>query len=107
MNDAIALLAISQLVCLGALGYLYMELSRMRRARPRREVRAERPAPAAARQAAQQAYAAQGGGPFARDAGNIAQRMNDLGVDVSTLARRMGKSEEEVRLLLRRQGVVR
>jgi hypothetical protein len=39
------------------------------------------------------------------EAGNIAQRVSEYGVDVSELARRMRKSEEEVRLLLRRQGI--
>ena len=109
MNDAIALLAISQMVCLGAMGYLYMEVQKLRRngGRVRREVRQARPT-AATRQAARGAYNVnQGQAPFAREAGAIAQKMSDLGVDVTALARRMGKSEEEVRLLLRRQGVVR
>ena len=37
MNDAIALLAISQLVCLGALFYLYTQLQEMKRSRPARK----------------------------------------------------------------------
>ncbi|MGE5596188.1 MAG: hypothetical protein ACM3S1_09160 [Hyphomicrobiales bacterium] len=108
MNDAIALLAGSQLVCLGALGYLYMEIQRLRKdARPRRAPVHPR---AAVQQAARQAYATstrQAGSAFGRDAASIAARMNDLGVDIPALARRMNRSEEEVRLLLRRQGVVR
>jgi hypothetical protein len=39
------------------------------------------------------------------EAGTIAQRVSEFGVDVPELARRMRKSEEEVRLLLRRQGI--
>jgi hypothetical protein len=33
----------------------------------------------------------------------IAARMAELGVDIATMARRMNKSEEEVKLMLRRQ----
>ena len=36
MNDAIALLAISQLVCLAAMVYLYTQLQALRRDRPAR-----------------------------------------------------------------------
>lgn len=109
MNDAIALLAVSQLVCLGALGYLYMEIQRLRKEpRPRKAARPLQPREAV-KQAARQAYAASpraASSAFGRDAGSIAARMNELGVDVPSLARRMNRSEEEVRLLLRRQGVL-
>lgn len=110
MNDAIALLAVSQLGCLGAIGYLYMELQRLRRAGAGRSRRREEPISprAAVQQAARQAYAA---GPraataaFGNDRATLAQRVDELGLDVPALARRMNRSEEEVRLLLRRQGV--
>lgn len=123
MNDAIALLSISQLICIAGIAYLYMQLQAVRRDLPRRRPAAARPVhaqaspePAAAGQArsraAQQAYGAArpaqpGLGPslLARDAAAIAARMGELGVDVPALARRMGKSEEEVRLLLRRKGI--
>ena len=36
------------------------------------------------------------------DSADIAARMSELGMDIPALARRMQKSEEEVRLLLRR-----
>jgi hypothetical protein len=109
MNDAIALLAVSQLVCLGAIGYLYMEVQKLRR-QPRRSAapRPQHPREAV-KQAARQAYAASpraASSAFGRDAGSIAARMNELGIDVPALARRMNRSEEEVRLLLRRQGVL-
>jgi len=112
MNDAIALLAISQLGCLGAIGYLYMELQRLRREpRTRDQRRKEAVSPrAAVQQAARQAYAAAPRGansPFARDGASLAARIDELGLDVPALARRMNRSEEEVRLLLRRQGVAR
>ncbi|WP_322795470.1 hypothetical protein [Tepidiforma sp.] len=106
MTDVIALLAISQLVSLGALFYLSLQVQQLRRAvrLPRRASvvheppAAEAPARAAAGRAARNAYAAtprpaleqlRAGGP----------------VDIAELARRMQRSEEEVRLLLRRQGI--
>jgi len=123
MNDAIALLAISQMVCLGAMLYLYSQMQSLRKQAPVRRVKSARVAPiphsvqVAARtttvRAAQQAYGGTGGaasrrGPvqaFAGDAAAIAARMTDLGMDVPSLARRMQRSEEEVRLLLRRKGL--
>lgn len=119
MNDAIALLAISQLVCIGGLAYLYMQLQSLRSQgrRPRRtgaarirhvDQSAALPSLSAA-QAARQAYAAQSPGraPGRTDAAAIAARMSELGIDIPALARRMRKSEEGVRLLLRRQGAAR
>ena len=121
MNDAIALLAISQLVCLGAIFYLYTQLQSLRNggaARPKRQpVRVHQmTAPtelgsATAARAARQAYGAPTTTPnparaaLRAEAGTIARRVSDYGVDVTELARRMRKSEEEVRLLLRRQGI--
>jgi hypothetical protein len=114
MNDAIALLAISQLVCLGAIFYLYTQLNALKRAsivrrrQPSARIHhmpaATENAPAAFARAAHAAYA---GGPPARPAaaGSLAGRFAGTGVDVAALARRMRKSEEEVRLLLRRQGI--
>lgn len=121
MNDAIALLAISQLVCLGAIFYLYTQVQSLRSgaaARPKRQsarihqmaAPTELPTATAAR-AARQAYGAASPAPNAAraalraEAGTIAQRVSEYGVDVTELARRMRKSEEEVRLLLRRQGI--
>lgn len=109
MTDAIVLLAISQLVCLGAIAYLYMEIQRVRR-EPQPRVRRAGPPRNAARQAAAQAYSGSSrsaAAAFGHDPAAIAARMDGLGVDVSALARRMNRSEEEVRLLLRRQGVAR
>lgn len=110
MNDAIALLAISQLVCIGAILYLYIQLQSVRQPGPARRrpasprVRhiappADAPSPAAAR-AAHHAYAAST--PQSPPAAALA---TPPGISVTDLARRMRKSEEEVRLLLRRQGI--
>ncbi len=96
MTDAIALLAVSQLICLGALTYLYAEVQRLRRAvrssaapaaTPVRQLPAPRPAQSGTRAAA--------------------TPVRQVPVDVSALARRLNRSEDEVRLMLRRQGVVR
>lgn len=106
MTDVIALLAISQLVTLGALFYLYLQVQQLRAGtRPvrRREPADEAPAPgipvrgAAARRAAAAAYTAAPRVP--------ADALRQGRVDVAELARRMHRSEEEVRLLLRRQGI--
>lgn len=123
MNDAIALLAISQLVCLGAIFYLYTQVQSLRsgsttqrRRQPARVHQMTEPtelAGAATARAARQAYGAAAPVPannparamLRAESGNIAQRVSEYGVDVSELARRMRKSEEEVRLLLRRQGI--
>jgi len=124
VNDAIALLAISQMVCLGAMLYLFSQMQSLRKQAPVRRVKSARVASmphsvqVAARtttmRAAQQAYgsaAPSGSAPrapvraFAGDAAAIAARMTDLGMDVPSLARRMQRSEEEVRLLLRRKGL--
>lgn len=117
MNDAIALLAISQLVCLGALFYLYTQLQELKKAAPARRKPSTRvhrmPAAAevaqghhAAGRAAQAAYT----GPVAKaqparaELAALVARANGA-IDVAALARRMRKSEEEVRILLRRQGI--
>jgi hypothetical protein len=118
MNDAIALLAISQLVCLSAMIYLYSQVQLLksrpaRRAASSRVRPMSRPVDLAARktatQAARQAYGAPMRPASVRrpDTAAIAARMSELGVDVPALARRMQKSEEEVRLLLRRGAVGR
>ena len=118
MNDAIALLAISQLVCLGALFYLYTQLQELKKAAPaaRRKpsTRVHRMPGAAdisqgqhaAGRAAHTAYT----GPVAKsqparaELASLVARANGA-IDVAALARRMRKSEEEVRILLRRQGI--
>lgn len=116
MNDAIALLAISQLVCLGALFYLYTQLQEMKKSQPARRQPSTRvhrmPGPAdlsrqATGRAARAAYAAPASQPSKQplDLASLALRANSEGVDIAELARRMRKSEEEVRLLLRRQGI--
>lgn len=120
MNDAIALLAISQLVCLGALFYLYTQLQEVRKgkvpARKQPSARVHRmPGPASVNQhsqgrAAKAAYAeavtvapAQAT-PVRGEIASLVARANGV-VDIPSLARRMRKSEEEIRLLLRRQGI--
>jgi hypothetical protein len=115
MTDAIALLAISQLVCLGAMFYLYTQLQAVKSANPIRKrapsARVRRtvaPSGAGSPAVARAAYAAYGQHAPARAhdaAATLAARIGESGVDVAALARRMRKSEEEVRLLLRRQGI--
>lgn len=118
MNDAIALLAISQLVCLAALIYLYMQVQALRSRNSARRASSGRARPVArgfdapgaqsATQAARNAYGStvRPHAPARRaETAAIAARMSELGVDIPALARRMHKSEEEVRLLLRRGAV--
>lgn len=129
MNDAIALLAMSQLVCLGAIFYLYTQVQTLRRMAPVRRAHSNRvhtlpdATEVAAREtanvAARQAYSTRPAAdrvapprqsqarkaPAAADASTLAARVNELGLDIPALANRMHKSEEEVRLLLRRQGI--
>ena len=126
MNDAIALLAISQLICLGGIVYLYGQVQSLRRIAPVRRTRSNRvhplpePTQVAAREAAnvaaRHAYgarrepavrpeAAPKSRAFGAPSPTLAVRVNEAGVDVTAIARRMQKSEEEVRLLLRRQGI--
>ena len=107
MTDAIALLALSQLVCLGGLAYLYLQLSRVRREHPSPRRASDRVRhleldysdyePAAVYEEAQPVFPAP----------NIASRMNELGVDIPALARRMRRTEDEVRALLHTQGFQR
>lgn len=115
MNDAIALLAISQLVCLGAIFYLYTQLhalksaTRVRRRQPSARMHhmpvPQEPMHAASARAARAAYSAAPAPHPAAPGASLAARVAGNGVDVAALARRMRKSEEEVRLLLRRQGI--
>ncbi|MEO8538502.1 MAG: hypothetical protein ABI577_02085 [bacterium] len=118
MNDAVALLAISQLVCLGAIFYLYTQVQEVKKAAPTRRQPSTRvhrmPGPAevgnhstarAARAAyAQPAAAVVQSAPVRGDVAALVARSNGV-VDISALARRLRKSEDEVRLLLRRQGI--
>lgn len=127
MNDAIALLAISQLICLGGIVFLYTQVQSLRRMLPVRRTHSSRVHPLpeatqvaareAANVAARHAYGATRQRPdprsapavqprvFGASAPSLAIRANEAGVDVTAIARRMNKSEEEVRLLLRRQGI--
>ncbi len=110
MTDALALVAVSQLVCIAAIAYLYMQLQAVKSqppARVRRSPRVhslEHPVQAVTREAtgraAREAYAQAAPRPASRQA-----RPADGQVDVAELARRMNRSEEEVRLLLRRRGL--
>lgn len=112
MTDAVVLLAISQLICLAGLGYLYARLRALqrelapasprvvRRTLPLREERV--PPPALARPHHSPAPAA----APSNDLGALVTRMNELGVDIPALARRMRRSEDEIRMLLRDEGVI-
>lgn len=121
MNDAVALLAISQLVCLAGIAYLYAQVQALRKGagRVRRsaarmqglETSIQVAARGASQQAARKAYgtATPPHSPARAqvDRAALAARINELGMDVPALARHMRRSEEEVRLLLRRQGLAR
>jgi hypothetical protein len=132
MNDAIALLAISQLISLSGVAYLYMQLQSLRRSMSRARMAAAfrvapamlapdlSPAPAESTsllRAARQAYTAPAPHPTAApataapqlrfDSAAIAARMTELGVDVPALARRMRRSEAEVQALLSRRTAAR
>lgn len=119
MNDAVALLAISQLVCLGAIFYLYTQVQQIRRFGPKRREPSTRvhrmpgvtevsghAAARAARAAYTQPVSRSTAQPTAvrADIASLVAQGNGV-IDVSVLARRMHKSEDEIRLLLRRQGI--
>ena len=111
ISDALALLAISQLVCIGAIAYLYLQVQALQRSQPRRRVvpgsAPARPAPSAQRtaQAAFESHPRRAAAGPPLEASSLAARLGDRTVDVAALALRMGKSEEEVRLLMRRRGI--
>jgi hypothetical protein len=111
MTDAVVLLALSQLVCLGGLAYLYRQVMQLRanavvRTRPSERVRTlpvdEAPAMAPPSQRVRRSKAAPA--KPAHDLAAVTRRMHELGVDIPALARRMQRSEDEIRILLRRQG---
>ena len=113
MNDAVVLLALSQLVCLGGLSYLYVQVMKLRtgaierrqsdrvHALPRTlEIGYEVPDDDRVRRTPDASN-----GPIAQvDLAMVSKKMTELGVDVPALARRMGRSEDEIRTLLRRKG---
>lgn len=106
MTDVIALLAISQLTTLGALFYLHLQVQQLRRdTRPvRRTQPPATPVPgipvrgAALRRTASTASASTPRPPRGPSPASPTP-------DVAELARRMHRSEEEIRLLLRRKGI--
>lgn len=105
MTDAVVLIALSQLVCIGGLAYLYAQIQRMKREMPQSRRTSSRVRHLDLDYTAYEAPPAQPGPIF--DGGQIAARMNELGVDIPALARRMHRTEDEVRALLRAQGVSR
>ncbi len=132
MNDAIVLLALSQFVCIGGIGYLYLQLQKLRTGQPQAS-RQRRPEPRYAE--AEASVQEQARAPLARrvqqpprrpeaqpapahrayqqhaappqSPAALAAQLTSMGLDIPALARRMNRSEEEVRLLLRRQQVAR
>jgi len=118
MNDAIVLIAMSQIICLGAIAYLYWQLQALRQGSQR--VRAAAPRPMRVVQdPASASFSAENleprsrpepqftGGGRSADTLALLSRLQESGMDIPALARRMRRSEEEVRLLLRRQGAGR
>ncbi len=118
MNDAIVLLAMSQIICLGAIAYLYAQVQvlRQRQRHPRGaaarraqlidEQPAPRPSPIDERPHTNPPPRFAGGGRSGETMALLA-RLQESGLDIPALAKRMRRSEEEVRLLLRRQGAGR
>ena len=112
MNDAIALLAMSQIICLGGIAYLHFQLQAVRRLSARQRVRTEvhdnhnKPAPVPTRGHTEPVYSPQQARPPAPtfDTATWLDRTQNSGMDVPALARKLRRSEEEVRLLLHRQG---
>lgn len=121
--DAVTLIAVAQIAAFGALTYLFWQLQALRThllggtgeapavGKPAHRPSGSPPAPAATIRAARAAYRP-GGGPAAaapdvarREAAALLSRLSELEVDVPAMARRLRKSEEEVRLMLRRQAV--
>ncbi len=92
MNDAVVLIALAQVISFGGLLFLYMQVQSMARATSAPFAVAERPRRAPAT-------------PNGTE--EILARLGELNVDVPAMARRMHKSEEEIRLLLRRQAAGR
>lgn len=126
--DAISLLAVAQMASFGGLAYLFWQVQSLRarlfadeapgqvgtplgRSRPRVP---DHRVPVATARAARDAYALTPGDPPApastvarSDAAALLTRLSELDVDVPAMARRLHKSEEEVRLMLRRRAVPR
>lgn len=107
MTDAVALLALSQLICLGGLGYLYLRLQEFRRllARTNRALAGPAPAHPAARAAARAYAQTQPAARSRAELAALAAQLRDGKADIAALARRLNRSEEEIRLLLRTRGV--
>ncbi|GAB4333143.1 MAG: hypothetical protein Kow0010_19340 [Dehalococcoidia bacterium] len=122
--DAVTLIAVAQIAAFGALAYLFWQVQALRihlfgdsdaaaaarRPAPREPLRTA--TPAATIRAARAAYSPAGDAQrrtapeLARsDAAALLARLSELEVDVPAMARRLRKSEEEVRLMLRRQAV--
>ena len=99
MTDAVILIALAQVISFGGLLYLYVQVQQVSQAGgpPAREraPQQRRQAPAPQQRAPQQ------------DTDAILARLSELDVDVPAMARRMHKSEEEIRLLLRRRSAGR
>lgn len=94
MNDAVVLIALAQVISFGGLLFLYMQVQSMARSRNLPQLDAVNSRQSVTRRANV-------------DADAILARLGELDVDVPAMARRMHKSEEEIRLLLRRQAAGR
>lgn len=118
MNDAIVLLAMSQIICLAAIAYLYSQVQALRprgaRVRPTASMRVQpiQETVTAHQQAKEDSTRVRPQPPLVTggrsgDALALLARLQESGMDIPALAKRMRRSEEEVRLLLRRQGMGR
>ena len=120
--DAVTLIAAAQIAAFGGLAFWQVQGLRMQlfggrdaepaATRPARRVPPRTGTPAATMRAARAAYGPAGDErPRAApevaksDAAALLARLSELEVDVPAMARRLRRSEEEVRLMLRRQAV--
>jgi hypothetical protein len=90
MSDAVVLIALAQVISFGGLLFLYVQVQSVMRST---SLPPAGPTPQRQRPARK----------TLNDADAILARLGELDVDVPAMARRMHKSEEEIRLLLRRQ----
>ena len=94
MTDAVVLIALAQVISFAGLLYLYVQVQ---------SVLGRSSLPPLDR-SSQHHRSSRGS---AKESDAILARLSELDVDVPAMARRMHKSEEEIRLLLRRQSAGR
>lgn len=104
MTDVVVLLAISQLICLGGLCYFARQVLALKGELADAIAMASLPGDDTFA-AAESLEPDVPRDHLAGDVALLADRMNELGLDIPALARRMRRSEGEVRMLLQEYGV--